>query len=119
MGILKSQLLRFKRISHCYADHNSACLTLYNVLKHRGYHRTTFRVMKFHLWYKCSVLKRDTDNTQKEIWPVVNYFDQIGTHTARYTCRRIQSLKFAEKFLVISAYKRHRNLRNSEVPEVP
>ena len=110
-GILKSQLLRFKRISHCYADYNSACCTLYNVLKHRGYPRTAFRVLKFYVWFKCSVLKRNLNQDQKEIWPVVNYYDSIGTHTARYTCRRIESLKFAEKFRIISAFKRHRNLK--------
>ena len=58
-GILKSQLLRFKRISHCYSDYSSACRILFDVLQHRGYSRTHFRIMKFHVWYTESSLKRD------------------------------------------------------------
>jgi len=111
-GILKSQLLRFKRISHSYTDYNSACETLFNVLKHRGYNRTTFRILKFHVWYKCGVLKRNVASTQREVWPIINYFDSIGTHVSGYTRRRIESLKFTRKFRVISAFRRHRNLKD-------
>ena len=42
-GILKSQILRFKRISTTKADYMDACNELFAVLKHRGYGRALYR----------------------------------------------------------------------------
>jgi len=42
-GILKSQILRLKRICTTYRDFKDACHELYAVLKHRGYSRSLYR----------------------------------------------------------------------------
>jgi len=100
-GILKSQLLRFKRISHCYSDYSSACRILFEVLKNRGYSRTHFRIMKYHVWYNQSALKRDEETERVKIMPIVNYYDKISSRITQIIITRI-----------IAAFKKHRSLQN-------
>jgi len=45
-GILKSQLIRFKRICNNFLDYKEACMELYGVLRHRGYSRTLYRTLR-------------------------------------------------------------------------
>ena len=42
-GILKSQLLRLKRISSCKADYDNTCKILFKTLQKRGYTRTNLQ----------------------------------------------------------------------------
>jgi len=111
-GILKSQLLRFKRISHCYSDYSSACRILFDVLQHRGYSRTHFRIIKFHVWYTESSLKRDVGAERGKILPIVNYYDKISARITEIVREHIKPLPFAKDLRIIAAFKKHRSLKD-------
>ena len=50
-GVLKSQILRFKRIYTTRHDFNTACDTLFKTLRYRGYSRRTLELIKFNIWH--------------------------------------------------------------------
>jgi len=119
-GILKSQLIRFKRISSTERDFNDACTTLYNTLKHRGYSRSLYRHMKNLIWhtnYETRTITKQVDKPteEKEAWPIINYYDPISVKLAHFTRNRVSTLKCAENSRLINCYKIHDNLANKLV----
>lgn len=110
-GILKSQLIRFKRISTSYADYSNSCEILYNVLRHRGYSRTYYRDLKYSVWYTDFSARKSTPKADS-IWPIVNYYDTMGNALGIVMRRTIQHLPCARNVRLISAHRRHRNLKD-------
>ena len=51
-GILKSQLIRFKRISSSKLDYDNTCKILFNALKKRGYFFNKMKKQQKHVWLK-------------------------------------------------------------------
>jgi hypothetical protein len=49
-GILKSQILRYKRLSSKKEDFDNTCQILFNSLKDRGYSKSLMRKMKREIW---------------------------------------------------------------------
>ena len=120
-GILKSQILRFKRISSCWGDFYDACTELFNVLWHRGYSQTLFRRTKNGIWYsdldakKRAQERENNDGKTKQIWPIIHFYDQLSKRIARF-CRTIFSeLLFASEYRLINCYCIHDNLRRKLV----
>ena len=107
-GILKSQFIRFKRLSSTLEDYNNSCKTLFNVLKHRGYNRSFFRKLKNKVWFHDYTLKRNKPKTQ--VWPIINYHDSISNKINRYCKDQFSRLKFSNNYRLVMAYKKHRNL---------
>lgn len=108
-GILKSQILRFKRISTHKCEFDHACRTLFNVLKNRGYSRTLFRKTVREIWSNDWTPRATPPAGQ--IWPIINYFDQAGTQIMKATSIAIKNMKLSENFTIVQAYKRHKNLK--------
>jgi len=109
-GILKSQLIRFKRISTTKQDYNDSCRILFNVLKDRGYKRSLFRKLKTSVWYSDLTVNRQTTDPATKIWPIVHYFDSVGCKLASHFRRQIKQLNCAQNKRLIIAFKKHRNL---------
>ena len=111
-SIIRSQYIRFKRISSCFLDYQEACAILNQVLISRGYSRPTLLKHKRDIWHNYSPdpNKQDPDNPQ--IIPVITYFDHHHTKLNREWSSIIRSNPNLKNFRVISAYKKHKNLRN-------
>lgn len=111
-GVLKSQLIRFKRICSSKTEYDHAAYTLFRVLKGRGYSRSLFRKLKHDVWtsnFSYSICRRKHDKTAK-IWPVIHHFDRISSKALLLTRKNIATLNIAASFGVLSAFKIHKNL---------
>lgn len=114
-GILKSQLLRFKRISSTFNDYDNACKTLFSVLCSRGYSKSLLRKMKRDIWALDATLKRKNHNEQDNSVPIVVPFCSTGTLLSRQWRSIIkQNSKFNNSRL-ITAYCNSNNLYNKLV----
>jgi len=117
-GILKSQLIRFKRISTTKIDYDDACTTLFKTLKNRGYNDRLYRHTKNLIWNSnydenavIQHIKKPTDDSfSKEVWPLINYYDPISVKIANFTRRLVSTLKCAENYKLINCYRIHDNL---------
>jgi len=109
-GILKSQLTRFKRICTTKEDYNDCCRILFSVLKDRGYKRSLFRKLKVEVWLSDTTVKRRNTDTTTKVWPIVHYFNPIGSKLASMFKSEIKSLNCTQNKRIIIAFKKHRNL---------
>lgn len=111
-GILKSQLIRFKRICSTFHEFNHAALTLFKVLQKRGYNRHLFRLLKYSVWHS-NVAYDSIDRSKSDkdhVWPIIHFFDPISTRISFKTRKRIARLNISNSFKLISAFKIHKNL---------
>ena len=110
-GVLKSQLLRFKRISSSYADYSLACGILFDALRQRGYGNSLLRRMKREIWRTEQSIGQKNDN--RPILPIIVPFNEIGTKLAREWRSAISANKiFNDNFRAITAYCNASNLRS-------
>jgi len=114
-GIVKSQFIRFKRISTTYAEYPEACRTLVKVLITRGCNVRELQKMKSEVWRKyADCPNRDnTPEEKREIIPVVTHYDNFHVRINKTWCRIIRKNPVFENVRIISAYKRHKNLPTS------
>ena len=110
-GILKSQIIRFKRISSNKLEFDYACRTLFQVIRERGYSRSLCRRLKREIWfsneYSIYKFKRKTD---RPIFPLVNYYDPISCKSMRDSRKAIHELDILKHSTIVQAHKIHRNL---------
>ena len=114
-GILKSQLIRFKRICSTQSDYNDACSILYFTLKNRGYSRNLYKRTKKLVWNtnyetQTKIHKVDKPTDKQEIWPIINYYDPLSVKIAHFTRSQVATLKCAENNRLINCYRIHDNL---------
>ena len=114
-GILKSQLIRFKRISSSKEDYDNTCKILFSTLKDRGYTRTNLRKQQKHVWFNHKeVNKEDKDKTKREtekILPITVTHDEVGSELAKKYRNIIQESEFFKDYKIITAYQNHKSLR--------
>lgn len=109
-GILKSQLLRFKRISSSWIDYNETTKILFHSLSQRGYSWSLLRNMHKKIWF-------DTDrevlvhNDTKEIFPIIMQYNSFGRELVKKYRDTLKKNNFFDKFQLVNAYKNHSNLR--------
>ena len=109
-GILKSQLLRFKRISSNYTDYNNVCNILFKVLSTRGYAKSLLRKAKRDVWQLDESINIDNDS-KKQMLPIVILYNNINTNLAsQWKSILMRHDKFKE-FKLITAYCNSENLR--------
>lgn len=123
-GIIKSQLIRFKRLSSSALDYNNSCKILFSFLKFRGYSLSVLRKMQYEILFRYSdeyccfqdngklPLTRKNHNIEpREMLPIVVDFCSIGTELANSYKKLIHSAVGVNKFSLITAYRNSRNLR--------
>jgi hypothetical protein len=110
-GILKSQLLRFKKISSSKSDYDNTCKILFNTLKNRGYTRTNFRNQQKHIWFEHGNKKNDTSEINEKTLPIIINYDSVGMTLSKRYKQILNNSEFFRNFKIITAYKNHKNLR--------
>ena len=122
-GIIKSQLIRFKRLSSTTQDYIKSCRVLFSFIRFRGYNLSGLREMQYNILfnyhdkYCCivtnNIAPRSYDKTAKplEVLPIVVDFCSIGTKIASIYKRLVHSAWGADKFSIVTAHKNSRNLR--------
>lgn len=113
-GILKSQLIRFKRLSSFKADYDNTCNILFSVLKNRGYSTRLFRYYKNGIWHN----RLPPKITRKEgpLLPIIITYSHISTKISKIWRDTISKNELFQKHNIITAYKRNRNLREILAP---
>ena len=109
-GILKSQLIRFKRISSTWSDYNCTAKILFHSLVGRGYSWSLLRNMLKTVWFdeNCRI-KENRDN--KEPFPIIMQYNSLGCNLSKQYKETLKRNNFFDKYKLISAYKNHSNLR--------
>jgi hypothetical protein len=118
-GVLKSQILRFQRISSTYEDFTSACNILFKSLAKRRYSSRLMRKMKVDIWQKSqstpSAAIIVVEEPTAPLLPVVVPYNEVGTELAKRWRQTIEKNKMYQKYRIITAYKTGRNLRKNLV----
>jgi len=113
-GLLKSQFIRFKRISSFKIEYDEACNILKRVLVNRGYSSRFFRTIKNNTWKDEEVelrKKKSEDSSTNELLPIITMYDEVGPKLNRIWKQIIVENDQFINFRTISAYKIHKNLR--------
>jgi len=106
-GVLKSQLLRFKRISSSYEDYDNTCKILFDSLTKRNYSKSLLRKMKRDIYfYHEERVAEDKTN----ILPIVVPYCELGCNlVTNWKASINKNNKFSDSKL-ISAYCNGKNL---------
>lgn len=117
-GILKSQLLRFKRLSSTWEDYYNTCKILFHSLNDRGYTWTLMRTMSKQIWNNQTIQTRHTQNSDtglqsnRELFPIIVNFNSFETNLAKRFKRSLIDNKQFDNFRLINAFKIHANLKS-------
>jgi hypothetical protein len=119
-GVLKSQILRFQRISSTYEDYSAACKVLFQSLAKRKYSSRLMRKMKVEIWRSSQsiftpVLIVADEDTTPELLPIVVPYNEIGTELAKRWRQIIEINGIFNGHRIITAYKTGLNLRKNLV----
>lgn len=113
-GVLKSQLLRFKRISSTFVDYDVACKILFGALAKRNYSRSLMRKMKRDIWNGPTTTVNAARDTTK-LLPIVVPYNHVGTRLAHLWKTIIQNDQRFDDLRLITAYTTGSNLRRQLV----
>jgi len=114
-GIVRSQFIRYKRISSTYEDFQEACTILIRTLRTRGYNGSELRKFKREIWLNWREKRPGDENgkrDEQEVIPVVTYYDKFHCRLNRKWRAKIIANPLFEECRVISAYRRHKNLKD-------
>ena len=132
LGVLKSQLLRFKRLSSTRIHYNEACKILFHSLSSRGYSKRKLVQTKFEIWHRDELKAREDKilKESKPIFPVVNEYNKFGVALTRKWLEPLRESEIGKGYRCIAAYRNSKNIhqkllaskrekeRNREDPEM-
>ena len=120
-GVLKSQILRFKRISTSYIDYSNTCNILFRSLALRNYSKRMMRKMKADIW-NADDCRPDgisdhnpTQHTDPKPLPIVIPFSDVGVQLSASWTSIIKNNNTFDNFRLITAFCTGRNLRRKLV----
>lgn len=108
-GILKSQVIRFQRLSSFKADFDHSCHTLFRVLRQRGYNKRLLRRTKHEIWHNYN--RQKNIPPKQPILPIVMAYSPLASHLIREWKRLLSTSPLFQNHRIVAAYCRHRNLR--------
>jgi hypothetical protein len=114
-GILKSQLIRFQRISSSWSDYLTSAKILFHSLKDRGYSWSSmWRTMKDVWFYErneniTANTSKNEDNTTK-LFPIIVQYNSIGKRMASAYKSIINSSPISHNYRTITAFRNSQNL---------
>lgn len=117
-GIVKSQLIRFRRICTFECDVEQATLTLFAALRKRGYSRRFLRSIKAQVRFSFQTPLQDNMPTRNDsnLLPFVQTFHQRAANWNRQIRENFVQLQNQtpqlQDFHLISAYRRNKNLKD-------
>lgn len=114
-GIIKSQLIRFRRICNKETDETQATTTLFKALRERGYSRSFLRTIhKSHV--KGTPRQTNMGSNQARIIPLITTFSNYGQSVnwqIKQTFSEVtKRLTLFQNYEIISAFKRNPNLKD-------
>jgi hypothetical protein len=113
-GILKSQFIRFKRLSSTKEDYYNTCKILKQALIPRGYSKTLMLKIQREIFYNYDADKpKEKDN--KKLLPLVVNYDNIGKNLIWEYKNALSKYQLEKRFKVLAAYKNHKNIRQTLV----
>ena len=114
-GIVKSQLIRYKRICSRPGDCVGATRTLFRALRGRGYPRSFLRGVRKD-FYKQPGPSVQRGAPKKDIAPFVAVYSPLATRVMKETRRNFEEImagtSLGRDTRIISSYKRNPNLRD-------
>lgn len=113
-GILKSQLIRFRRICSNRDDCDTATKTLFSALQKRGYSRSFLRTVKKEVLQTPHTPPVQRDKNMK-IVPFITLFSSSTVQalkTIKSNYNRLMTGTQLEHFKIISAHRRNPNLKD-------
>jgi len=112
-GIIKSQLIRFKRISSNKRDYDNTCKILFKYLKNRGYKYTNLKTSQQEIWFNYQEREKNggDSRTNQQLLPIININNDVGVALTRGYKNIIGEDPFLTDFKLIAAYKNPKNLR--------
>lgn len=137
-GLVRSQYIRFKRLSSTREDYIHTCKILHLYLKNRGYTYTTLKTQMWDIWHNYkdkqdlaaantpestvedtgeNTVNNTIDNTeqQQEILPIITEFWPGGREISKKYRDIINNTKMFENTKLITAYKANPNLKSQLV----
>jgi hypothetical protein len=111
-GILKSQFIRFKRLSSSREDYYNTCKILTKALMGRGYSRSLMLKLQRDIFFRYDGAKNKSDDN-KRLLPVITHFDGLGQKLSKEYKNVLREHGVHNKFRVISAFRNHKNIRQS------
>jgi hypothetical protein len=115
-GILKSQLLRFKRISSTFSDYNTTCQILFRALSKRGYSKSLLRKTKREVWlYSSNAIIKRENQQENQLLPIIIPFSNTGSALAKNWKSIIKLNCNFDNFKLITAYTNSTNLHKKLV----
>lgn len=116
-GVLKSQVLRFQRISSTYEDFSTACLILFRSLQKRKYSSRMMRKMKVNVWRtsQSAIITIDANIIKDQLLPVIVPFNEVGTELASRWRQTVEQNDTFQRHRLITAYKAGNSLRRNLV----
>jgi hypothetical protein len=112
-GILKSQLIRYKRISSNRHDFEKTCKILFSSLKSRGYKISKMREIKNEIWFNYK--EKNTSDDQTPLIPVVIDFCELGEKLSTYYKKLLKESSLFQKHRIVTAYRSGPNLKQKLV----
>jgi len=112
-GVLKSQLLRFIRISSIFADYNNACKILFDALSKRNYSKSLLRKMKRDIWALEDTIH--SARVKSDVLPIVIPLCPVGNILAKNWRNSVKENDKFQNFRLITAYCNSKNLRKTLV----
>lgn len=117
LGVLKSQFLRFKRISSTKRDFDESSQILMRSLHFRGYSKRMMRKMKLEVWRLTDTRIGSTSN-HTPILPIIVPYNQFGIQLSRQWRSAIGDNPLFSHLRLISAYTVGKNLHKFLVRSV-
>ncbi|XP_034434884.1 uncharacterized protein LOC117757655 isoform X2 [Hippoglossus hippoglossus] len=108
-GLIKSQLVRFRRICTCNSDFTAAVKILISALRNRGYSRSFLR-------HCLKNYKEQNPQIDKEMIPLITTFSTMSgvmnNKLKNNFQTMIQDQGLLDRFQVISVYRRNKNVKD-------
>lgn len=109
-GVVKSQILRYKRLSSTYTDFKHSCEVVFKVLTRRGYSRNKLIKARNEIWKNNQ--KRVQTEKKPNILPLITKYNQVGQKLTTTWRQILTGSTLDTKNRFIRAYKNGRNLKS-------
>lgn len=111
IGILKSQLIRFKRLSSNYTNYLQSAKILFHALNSRGYTWTLMWNTLINIWFHYDTTQIITRTPNDNILPIIIPFGRIGKTLNKKYRHIIKNDPILQSHHLITAYTNHPNLQ--------
>ena len=108
-GVLKSQLIRFKRISSNWTNYVEAGKILFHSLSMRGYSWSKLWHQLVDIWFNYA--EKTNTQTDNKILPIILEYNGVGKKLAAEYKNILKDEPNLKDYKLITAYKNHQNLQ--------